>query len=581
MRGRSGSLTERERGSLDYRLLPVTLSGWAASLATHLLFEYSTGGAASRTIPVEPLVLLLPLTILPGMLFLRFHGRLRTIAAAWHYGIVVCIFGALICASCALTYDLMQHEDASFELASADNPQVVASIRLTTPVTTSDTRTYDCQADCTIRGVMSDGIQQNSSARARIYADGPYCARLKQGGAYSVSGKLSQSQYGARPLWLTDISGSELIHDPNPVMKLVDTMQQAFFAQTSRLSDQGRILVPGLTLGILGQDYVPPTDGSADNTSKSVDATYAKQVENAFRKSGILHLMAVSGGHLAVIAALVKTACSFFLVPRRATALLMACAYTFLAICVYPSDSVSRALIMGLASATCLFVGRRSQSLATLCWTTLAMLIIKPYMSQSFGFALSCAAVLGIVLFASHIHAWLQPVMPEFIAESMSMTIAAQLFTLPIQVLIEPELPVFSIPANLMVSPLVSFSTLAGLSSLFISWAMPTTGFLLAYMASWGTAVMEYVSRNLGTGNHATVAWSGGIQGALLICSIEAVCAGCIYMIHHLYNRTTVRIIGMPGRKLVINPMERLRAWNERTINDINHMKWQDERQSK
>ena len=573
----SGALAERERGSLDYRLLPATLSGWIASLATHLLFEHLTGDATSRTIPVVPLVLLLPLTILPGMLFLRFHGRLRAVAAAWHCSIIVCMFGALICASCALTYDLTQYGDASFELASTDSPRVAASIRLTTPVTTSDSRTYDCQADCMIMDVMSDGIQQNSSARARIYADMPYCARLKQGGTYSVSGKLSQSRYGARPLWLTDISGSELIRAPNPAMKLVDMMQQAFFAQTSRLSDQGRILVPGLTLGVLGQDYVPPAGGSAGKASNGVDATYAKQVENAFRKSGILHLMAVSGGHLAVIAALVRTVCSFFLVPRRITALLMSCAYVFLAICVYPSDSVSRALIMGLASAICLFLGRRSQSLATLCWTTLAMLIIKPYMSQSFGFALSCAAVLGIVLFASRIHVWLQPIMPEFIAESMSMTVAAQLFTLPIQVLIEPELPVFSIPANLMVAPLVSFSTLAGLSSLYISWAMPTIGFLLAYAASWGTAVMEYVSRSLGTGDRATVAWSGGIQGALLICTIEAACAGCIYTIHHLYKRTTVRIIGMPGRKLIINPMERLRTWNERTMNDINHMKWQDE----
>jgi competence protein ComEC len=577
MNRHSRALTERERGSLDYRLLPPTLSGWAASLATHLLFEYFTGDAAFQMIPVAPLVLLLPLTILPGMLFLRFHGRLRAIAATWHYGIVVCMLGALICASCALTYDLMQYEDASFELASANNPQVVASIRLTTPITTSDSRMYDCQADCAIMDVTSNGIQQNSLARARIYADRPYCMRLKQGGAYRVSGKLSQSQYGAMPLWLTDISDSELIRAPNPAMKLVDTMQQAFFAQTSRLSDQGRILVPGLTLGVLGQDYVPPTDGSVDNASNGVNATYAKQVESAFRKSGILHLMAVSGGHLVVIAALVKTVCSFFLVPRRITALLMSCAYVFLAICVYPSDSVSRALIMGLASAAYLFLGRRGQSLATLCWTTLAMLIIKPYMSQSFGFALSCAAVLGIVLFASRIHIWLQPIMPAFIAESMSMTVAAQLFTLPIQVLIEPELPVFSIPANLIVAPLVSFSTLAGLSSLFTSWAMPTTGFLLACMASWGTAVMEYVSRSLGTGERATIAWSGGIQGALLICAIETACAGCIYMIHHLYERTTVRITEMPGRKLIINPVERLRMWNERTMNDINHMKWQNE----
>ena len=32
-------------------------------------------------------------------------------------------------------------------------------------------------------------------------------------------------------------------------------MQQAFFMVTEQLPDQGRVLVPGLTMGVLGQDY--------------------------------------------------------------------------------------------------------------------------------------------------------------------------------------------------------------------------------------------------------------------------------------------------------------------------------------
>lgn len=62
---------------------------------------------------------------------------------------------------------------------------------------------------------------------------------------------------------------------------------------------------------------------------------------------------------------------------------------------------------MGLSGAACLFIGRRGQAMASLSWTTLAMLMACPHMSQSFGFALSCAAVLGIVLFAdTSTHGW-------------------------------------------------------------------------------------------------------------------------------------------------------------------------------
>ena len=280
------------------------------------------------------------------------------------------------------------------------------------------------------------------------------------------------------PLWLTDVTTVEHVRPPNLPMRAIGMMQEAFFVQTARLSDQGKVLVPGLTLGVLGQDYVP-----AEGDGTDIDSTYAAQVEDAFQRSGIVHLMAVSGGHLAVTAALVRSVCSFFLLPRRFTALLVAMSYIMLSACVFPSDSVSRALLMGLSGAACLFIGRRGQAMASLSWTTLAMLMACPHMSQSFGFALSCAAVLGIVLFADTLNAWMEPVLPRFVAEALSMTIAAQVFTLPIQVLIEPELPVFSIPANLMVAPFVGFATLAGLASLAVSWLIPWLGLQLARAA--------------------------------------------------------------------------------------------------
>ena len=36
-----------------------------------------------------------------------------------------------------------------------------------------------------------------------------------------------------------------------------------------------------------------------------IDSTYANLLEDAFQRSGILHLMAVSGGHLAVIRSMI------------------------------------------------------------------------------------------------------------------------------------------------------------------------------------------------------------------------------------------------------------------------------------
>ena len=214
--------------------------------------------------------------------------------------------------------------------------------------------------------------------------------------------------------------------------------------------------------------------------------------------------------------------------------------------------------------------------MASLSWATLAMLMACPHMSQSFGFALSCAAVLGIVLFADTLNAWMEPVLPRFVAEALSMTIAAQVFTLPIQVLIEPELPVFSIPANLMVAPFVGFATLAGLASLAVSWLIPWLGLQLARAASWGTAVMELTALELDSGSQATIPWAGGVGGAVLVCVVEAACAAAVIMTHRLFGRMMVQEPDLPGKRLIVNPVERLRMWMERTRKALRELQWEE-----
>lgn len=561
----------RERGSRDWRLLPAAICGWAASLAAHAGFAYCMSHDGMLGALPAVLTCMIPLAVLAGLPFPRLPASVRRRITLWHASVTVCAIAAMVCAASALTYDLLQWRDPASRAAAEGDASVVVTARATSPTVISDRRSNDCRADARITSVTIDGVRQTSSARARIYADRPECGKLKQDGTYKIAGRISEARYGAMPLWLTDVTTVEHVRPPNLPMRAIGMMQEAFFVQTARLSDQGKVLVPGLTLGVLGQDYVP-----AEGDGTDIDSTYAAQVEDAFQRSGIVHLMAVSGGHLAVTAALVRSVCSFFLLPRRFTALLVAMSYIMLSACVFPSDSVSRALLMGLSGAACLFIGRRGQAMASLSWTTLAMLMACPHMSQSFGFALSCAAVLGIVLFADTLNAWMEPVLPRFVAEVLSMTIAAQVFTLPIQVLIEPELPVFSIPANLMVAPFVGFATLAGLASLAVSWLIPWLGLQLARAASWGTAVMELTALELGSGSQATIPWAGGVGGAVLVCVVEAACAAAAIMTHRLFGRMMVQEPDLPGKRLTANPVERLRIWMERTRKALRELQWEE-----
>lgn len=326
------------------------LCGWAASLATHMGFDYCV--ERDGRFGMLPLVVALavPLLALLGLLglpflrspMLRVPVGVRRAVSAWHFSIIVCVVAAMACASSALTYDVLQWRDAASYAARNGESDVVTLVRTTSPAVNSNRRANDCQIDATISTITASQVTQPSMMRVRVYADRPDCGTLKQGGEYRMRGTLAISQYGAMPLWLTDIASVERIRGPNLALRTIGMMQQAFFEQTSRLSDQGKVLVPGLTLGILGQDYVPPDSGNGQ-TGTGIDSTYANLLENAFQRSGILHLMAVSGGHLAVVATLVRAVCSFLLLPKRVTAIAIGASYIMLAMCVFPSDSVSRA----------------------------------------------------------------------------------------------------------------------------------------------------------------------------------------------------------------------------------------------
>ncbi|MBW3092295.1 ComEC/Rec2 family competence protein [Bifidobacterium sp. 82T10] len=564
------SRQDREQGSRDWRMLPVALAVWAASLATHHTFTRIMSATAGERSVRLVLICMASLTMACGLFAaIGMGGRMPACfrrgcaddecgpndtarvmnGVPVGGGMTVVVIAVLLSAVAALSADLAQWHDPASTLARERSPVVTADVRIATPATAADKRGMDCQIDGIIRTLHDGDVERASTAGVRVYASDVNCAALVDGATVRAQGALQQAQYGKQPLWLViDMPESvAIVRQASPGKRVVAHMQDAFFAVTERLSDQGRVLVPGLTLGVLGQDHVvaggviaghgatgtganpngndgtgaAAQPGGATGIPK-LNATYAAGVEENFRRSGIMHLMAVSGGHFMLVADMTRRTCARFLLPRRIVAGMVAVAYLLLAAIMYPSDSVTRALVMGLFGAAAVFVGRRGQSVSALSWTVIGTLLIRPSMAASYGFALSCAAVLGIVLFAGTIGDRLGALMPRFLAQPLAMTIAAQSLTLPIQVLMEPELPLASVPANLLVSPFVDFATLAGLAALAVSWASPQVGFALAWVASCGTQVMERVAAWLASGRYAVVPWAGGIPGALLMLAAEA-----------------------------------------------------------
>ncbi len=597
----------QENGNCDRRLLASTLAAWAASLSAHLMFDavMGTTNTASSAVDLEttvflwvtsnertllmcavPVVSLVVIALAVSAMVVikvrcggsspaRYYARASTV--------VVPVCAALIAGTAAWCADTMiWHDPAS--VSARDGPVLAsAAVHITNPPVVSDRYDADCQVDVAIRSLTVNGVTYTSISTARLYATDNTCSILQRDAQILITGTLQQAEFGAQALWLTVDSDDmvDIVHEPGRVAQVVTNMQESFFDVCDRLSDQGRVLVPGLTLGVLGQDHIATgtnghnsdgshsseviddadtgtdtgigigigigigagtnaadsadvvdtvdTDDAADAVDNELDAelitpiddTYASLLEQRFRLSGIMHLMAVSGGHFVVVAGLIRRLCALILAHRVVVAIAMACGYWGLASLMYPSDSVLRALVMGMIGVISCAVGRRSQGLTALCWTALAVLVVTPHMSESFGFSLSCAAVLGIILFTNPLCALLTWCCPQWLAEPVSITVAAQTLTLPIQILMEPQLPLMSVPANLLVSPVVGASTLMGLASLLISTLSSDMGFALAWLASCGTLVMERCATWLADGEHAVLPWADGVLGAVLIIVAE------------------------------------------------------------
>lgn len=571
-----------ESGRNDMRLLPAALAAWAANLAAHALFEHMTCVAGDEDVGVGedgtfagvpmPWWFILTFGVCVGMMvacLLLLAGRmLRGLAPARRHmlartGLVACC-AAAIAAMSAVAADLRTWHDPASAIMRAGGASVQATVHIDEPVLASNMRDADCQTDVSLSALTAEGMTQPSRARVRVYADTDNCFKLTRGATQRLIGDLEAARFGGMPIWLRlgEDAAVTTLEPPSLMGRAIQHIQDQFLDLTSDLDDQGRVLVPGLTLGVLGQERYVGVDG---DENKMPDPTYARALEECFRRSGIMHLMAVSGGHFVLIGALVRRLCALVLLPRRLVAVIVASAMWLLAALMFPSDSVTRALVMGFFSSAAFGLGRRPQALSALCWTVVGTLIVAPEMGRSFGFALSCGAVLGIVVFSHPIATVLSHVMPKAVADIAAMTISAQMFALPIQTLMEPGLPLASVPANILVAPVVGFATIAGLCALMTAWCAPDFAFVPAWVASAGTRVMERCATWLGSEQSMVVPWAGGVAGAVLMVIVEAAIVMTCMGMARVWTRRRMPDDGSEGMEFCVTPIERICQWWEDT----------------
>lgn len=279
-------------------------------------------------------------------------------------------------------------------------------------------------------------------------------------------------------LWLTAPTGLQSNLKINfPVFEEVEELRARFLFHLTGVSEDSAGLVAGLAIG---------ERGMISNTL----------TEN-MNELSLTHLVAVSGANLAIIAATVFLVLSAIGLPRNwrfALAYLAIAGYILL---VGPESSVLRAGAMAAFVMAGWWLGRKVNPLIPLSWAVLCLLVIDQGLAVDIGFTLSVFATLGLLVLAAALHSRLAPRLGMWLSIGISASVAAQLYTLPVLLLLQPSIPVYSVLANLAVEPAVAPVTVLGILAVVAALWFPTLTQLLTLFASFGTWWIEIVANQL------------------------------------------------------------------------------------
>jgi competence protein ComEC len=183
--------------------------------------------------------------------------------------------------------------------------------------------------------------------------------------------------------------------------------------------------------------------------------------EEDFRRSGLLHLLAVSGENVTLLALLGSALLGAFGVPLRERLLWLLGLIAVYVPLAGAGPSIQRAAVMGAAGLVATFAGRRSSRLFALVLALGVTLAVDPEIGADIGWQLSFAAVFGILLLASPLREALVARLGRdgwrrALAEGVAVTVAATVATAPLVAFHFETLSTTTLVANVLALPAVA-----------------------------------------------------------------------------------------------------------------------------
>jgi competence protein ComEC len=265
------------------------------------------------------------------------------------------------------------------------------------------------------------------------------------------------------------------------------------------------------------------------------------ETRNAFATAGVMHILSVSGMHVGLVYGFLLLA--LFFLRNSVKLKVLRLFIVILGIWAYSlitgfSPPVIRSAAMFTILATGQALNKDSNNINILSASALFILICNPFQLADMGFQLSYSAMFGIFLFYRPIYYSYYPssILVDKIWALVSVSIAAQLGTLPLSLFYFHQFPVYFILTNLIIVPLSGLIIYAGLVMLAFSfWSAATS--VIAYILNFFLMLLTWLV------NHVENLPLANIQGIYLTVFTAVLLAIIIGLIALWFSNRNIKTI--------------------------------------
>lgn len=273
----------------------------------------------------------------------------------------------------------------------------------------------------------------------------------------------------------------------NPILSALLTFKQSFMAQVATVLPEP---AAGLSFGLL----------------LGVKQALGDALETAFRQTGIIHIVVLSGYNVMLVVAFVTTILGYFL-PLRSRVVVGLLAITAFALLVGLSATVVRASIMAGLFLIAAVTGRCYQVLRGLFVAAAIMILVNPLIViYDIGFQLSFMATLGLLLIVPRFETMLMQV-PQWlgIRDFFMATVATQIAVSPLLMYHIGEISLVSVPVNMVVLPMVPVAMLTTFIVGMVSYVSSALALVAAYPAYLSLEFIIIIAESVAALPFATV----------------------------------------------------------------------------